>query len=1289
MDRVFGQKKVMAYLPRLSWQQVVVCSLSMTMTAGTLQASDLDIYKGGTSGGTTIFMMLDTSGSMGWGYGYGGSSMSLASDYNVCLVNSNGGGGSSAVLYENSATSPVYKRYYCSVSQSTYNNLNATYKARVSADCAPNGTGYKCYDRLTRLKDAMFTLLDDNTLSGIKLGAGYYSYNGKGQNGIVSIPAKAMSDTTHVANLKKFVAGLAANGGTPTAAAYAEAGAYMMGTTTSGVTNEDLPVYKEKYWESLFGWRQCNKWRAAQADSENGYAYQKCDTNDDSLSLWSGVWPAAAPAPVESTLLPSGYVITRYTGIFDNPVYAEKTTDTYAITRGTDSVYSGFSNVGKYRDKSYDATSIVTYSPLSDIKGTTYTSPITDTSSCSGSGIYFLTDGFPNGTEPNYVKDLMTLTLKKNVSDASPTIGLTGTKCASGLSSTGAETPATAAWECIGEYSKALTNTANPKTATIKTAVVGFGSSFAGIGQNPDGSYNCNSTTKVDIKNACLWGSKDYGQGGFYLASSSKKIVDSMTQFVNSLKVDFKPSSFGNITIPRDPLDQTQVVADGYYPMIEPSTDTSRLIWRGNLKKYYVTDGTLKDANGNPLYQVDLASSALTLNPLARDQWALIQTSATPDYSPIDVGGAWNQIPVPSALVKNGDPSNNTAARGVYVTIGGVLKAVTKDNVTTVGSGDLSTLTMEQRIGLLGYLGYQVTDTQKNALLALTTDAARQTELKKIVATVPSSPYRFLGGVVHSTPLLLNQSATVDDSGTVTAQKQYVVYGSMEGGLHVVDAATGQEQSVFLVDEVLADTSKLKVLNNPLATGSGLNYGVDAPWATDNSFKVDVSDTGTVSYIAKDMNVYGGLRMGGMSLYGLNLSTVTAPTLKFRITPDSTGFDRMTQIWSKPVVAYVRVKGKRAKVLIFGGGYDPSKYEVNGSATAAFPPTGDIKGNALYIVNAEDGSLLWSASSSNTETASGSQKLKQADVKYSVVGTPNVRDYNNDGLADAIYFADLGGQVFRVDLNNAANKSTDTVPSVVRVQTLAKLNPKLRFYERPAAAVFDDGSRRFVLVSVVSGNRSYPLQNDASVNRIYGLLDYDAAADDLEKDSFKPASTITEADLVSGSLGTSSAASAYTPISDADVTKQKPTSATVQPAKRGWYYDVYAGKSAGVAKVLDEPAIVSSHLYANVYDPTVTPTGTANACTGGVQGMSQSHRICLPYGNCVAYANQKVQGINTTALGPVNTNAGSKSNSIRVVQPNPIKDETCVGTGCDTTATAKPYQYTNRRNIRIARWFEW
>lgn len=56
------------------------------------------------------------------------------------------------------------------------------------------------------------------------------------------------------------------------------------------------------------------------------------------------------------------------------------------------------------------------------------------------------------------------------------------------------------------------------------------------------------------------------------------------------------------------------------------------------------------------------------------------------------------------------------------------------------------------------------------------------------------------------------------------------------------------------------------------------------------------------------MNIYGGLRMGGSALYGLDISTPTAPSLKFKIAPTTSGFSRLGQIWSKPVVASIRVK---------------------------------------------------------------------------------------------------------------------------------------------------------------------------------------------------------------------------------------------------------------------------------------------------------------------------------------------------------------------------------------------
>ena len=1265
----------------------------LTVPAGELlHASDLEIYQGNSGGNTTVLMMLDTSGSMGWGSGYGGSSMSLASDYNVCLVDDRGNGGSKAILYENSDTSPVYKRYYCSVSQSTYNNLNATYKARVSVDCTPNGTGYKCYDRLTRLKDAMFSLINNSSLSGIKLGAGYYSFNGSGQKGIISIPSKSLGDTTHVANLKKFVAGLAANGGTPTAAAYAEAGAYMMGTTTSGLVTESLPLYRDIYADSpLQAYpRECKAWvKDSNGNftvfiSENGYAYNRCDAFPSGLisELSRSNWGFTTTKSKDEL---NNLVITRYTGFVDTAVYAENTGITTQVTSGTDSIYSGFSNVGKYRDKSYDATSIVTYSPLSDIKGTTYSSPITDTSSCSGNGIYFLTDGFPNGTEPNYVKDLMTLTLKKNVTDTSPTISLTGTKCASGLSSIGAETSGSAAWECIGEYSRALTNTTNPKAATIKTAVVGFGSSFAGLSQNTDGSYNCNSTSNVDIKNACLWGGNDYGKGGFYLASSSQKIVDSMTQFVNRLKVDFKPTNLGTISIPRDPLDTTKAMGNGYFPMIQPLTDTTRRSWLGNLKKYIVANGTLTaDTAGN----TKLYNSDGTLNSSAKDTWS-IQTSG--DHSFITSGGALNKIIVPSNQNITGDPSNSTAERRVFIIDNNQLKRVTKANLATnftattdlLALTDITTTTLNQRYALLNYLGYK-TAYPPTATTITTTDLQGY--------GIPSSPYRFLAGVLHSSPVVLTKQATVTATATASgitesaarSKTEYTVYGSMDGGLHIVDAASGIEQSVFVPREILdnqpdtlakTDASGTAPSNRTMA----LAYGVDAPWVADNTFNStsrQLSDTTTTTYNATTMRVYGGLRMGGTGIYGLNILDPQNPKLLFRKTPDDSGFSRMGETWSKPVIAFVRYNKQRTKVLIFGGGYDEC-YE-NTSPACSSP-----KGNAVYIVKADDGTLLWSGSNSGATT-------NNSDMTNSIVAAPAIGDYNADGLVDAIWVADLGGQVFRIDIDNThvnsmTSGSTTTTNSsfaVRRIATIAKLGSSVRFYERPTVGVFQEGQQRFIMVTVGSGNRSIPLSTET--NYVYGLVDKDATADNLHTTSFTPSAAITVTDL--DTSGTLNGVSTTLPTGSAAIKSYIGGGTT--DIKKGWAMNLAAS-----VKVFEEPQLIYNNLYVSLYDPNAGNSGTASSCSGGVKGKSTIYRMCMPYGDCAAYHTTSKEGIFGVPIGPVNSSDPTKVRQVQIITTDGNNKEYCKGAGCNaatsnTDPSSKGYQYSQARSIRLLHWYE-
>src|SRR5690606_2040197 len=79
-------------------------------------ASDIEIYKvpEDSVGSTTLMLMLDLSGSMGYGVGYNNTSMSIQDDYGVCV-------GSRNNIVEDTTTTPLYSRYYCAVPSSTSN----------------------------------------------------------------------------------------------------------------------------------------------------------------------------------------------------------------------------------------------------------------------------------------------------------------------------------------------------------------------------------------------------------------------------------------------------------------------------------------------------------------------------------------------------------------------------------------------------------------------------------------------------------------------------------------------------------------------------------------------------------------------------------------------------------------------------------------------------------------------------------------------------------------------------------------------------------------------------------------------------------------------------------------------------------------------------------------------------------------------------------------------------------------------------------------------------------------
>lgn len=68
-----------------------------------------------------------------------------------------------------------------------------------------------------------------------------------------------------------------------------------------------------------------------------------------------------------------------------------------------------------------------------------------------------------------------------------------------------------------------------------------------------------------------------------------------------------------------------------------------------------------------------------------------------------------------------------------------------------------------------------------------------------------------MGGSIHSLPVRLTYSGTMDKNNNLTSTRtQSVMYGTMDGGLHIVNSGAGVEQMVFVPSELLRDSKASK-----------------------------------------------------------------------------------------------------------------------------------------------------------------------------------------------------------------------------------------------------------------------------------------------------------------------------------------------------------------------------------------------------------------------------------------------------------------------------------------------
>ncbi|MFV5631133.1 PilC/PilY family type IV pilus protein [Acinetobacter oleivorans] len=1192
--------KLNNFKPNNLWYAICSSSVAFTwlVTSSVAQASDLQIYASPTAGKKTIVMMLDTSGSM------------------------------------------------------TSNSYNE--------------------NRLAMLKNGMNAFLASNNpvLNDTRVGLGNFSANGDSRSGQILVAAAPLGDASTLNTvgsqrykLKQAVANLSAGGSTPSAHAYAEAAAYLMGTSTYSETNylirKDSYIKRVRKSDNRTEYTYCTNYRDSQIDTAN--LWQPCRSSSY-WSNWSTSNPGVATATAYDTSSDSSYSYTYYYTTFN---YAIANTDSGIPKSKTNDTTS---NPNIVLDRNASNLNAIYQSPLP---------AVANRQSCDGQGIYFLSDGEPNNTTDTRSATVMSTALGS-------TLGA-NFSCSGGLSNTSSDS----GWACMGEFAKRLFDkTKNPAGVSIQTAFVGFGSDFS-------------SLSSEDVKNACRLSSRTqsnrksddncspnqpnnavatpgYGNGGFFPTQSAQGVTNSVIAFINNLdKVPLEPLTTGAISVPYDALNPKNLQEYGYLRALEPNPANTYLTWRGNLKKYHVvlsgTNAGAFEANtGGLVYNANGAFRADT-----KDYW---NSSNYNDGGKVFLGGSYAKVPLPIAgQNETRDEEGNitkyyyavqTKIRNLFTDVSAVAADGSLTKISTSGTNllripaapatganpfdsasstasyvlgkfdastgqdILKTFPISLKLKILNYLGYS-------------TDISATTLPSSLVTS--NAPYLSMGGSIHSLPVQLTYNGTLDENGNLTsAREQSILYGTMEGGLHIVDASTGVEQMAFVPADILNDPVASRALVVGQSDTTAPAHGMDGAWVSDPAYSITTTGSGSsaVSKVtAKQMNIYGGMRMGGSSYYGLNVLNPASPKLLFRVGADQTDYSRMGQSWSKPVLANIRYNGVIKRVMIVGGGYDQCYENPNITLSNSCFTNGKAKGNAVYIIDAKTGERLWWTSDTGSN-------IDNSNMKHSIVSRISTLDRDADGLVDHLYFGDLGGQIFRIDLNNNQTKTNSTYSSfgirVVRLANLATNDSNYdasndytngnapRFYEPPTVTIHDYGIRTFITVGIASGDRSTPLDvypltgregmspssalSGRPVNNVYGIIDKDFIKKNLM--------SLTDSQLETKDI-TRSALRKNPQILRSGETRVAqiffPNTGTGQG---GWYRSLSSMSDGtekannsfrikGGLKAFEEPMAVTGTLIVPVYDPQGTGIVAADPCLPRVVGETDQQTYCLPFGACL------------------------------------------------------------------------
>ena len=621
------------------------------------------------------------------------------------------------------------------------------------------------------------------------------------------------------------------------------------------------------------------------------------------------------------------------------------------------------------------------------------------------------------------------------------------------------------------------------------------------------------------------------GGGQYFVANDVGTLTEALTEITSDI---FKRDiSFTAPAVAVNAFNRTQHLNDLYISVFRAKDEVH---WPGNMKKYVIKGVGIEDALNNNAIDPDTGYFADT----SKNFW---QQGATADGADVYTGGTANILPLP-------------AARKVYTNLG------TSD--LTQASNWLSTANIANftpaDFGLTGAPGDPALDKM--------IDWARGMDVKDGDSDGNTTDAReSMGDTLHAQPAAVVYGQTDGSSDIV------VYTATNDGYLHAIDADTGEEKWSFVPFELLDNLGELYFNENI----DYKNYGLDGDIVP---VVYDANNDGIIDTSDDFVYLVFGMRRGGYNYYMVEVTDPDKPKIRWIRT-----FPEHGQSWSPPVVAKIDIdstihSSTQNAVVVIGSGYDT----VHDAPDHPADPDGE--GTGITMLDLETGDRIWRAGPDN------GADLELDKMTRSIPGRVRVVDMNGDGLADRMYSADLGGQVWRFDITNGEKPDKLVAGGVIArlgAEGMSTPTPAdaRRLYTTPDVAMFTDKgqNRRYISVSLGSGYRAHPLDSDAE-DRFYSIRDPHIF------------SSLTQSQYDS-----------YDIIEDDDLTEVAGEYGTVIPANGdGWKLTLPASE-----KVLSDSQTFDNAVYFVTMEPTVD---SVDPCQAGLSA-NRLYRVDIVNGDPV------------------------------------------------------------------------